>query len=176
LDLELRKSFTFHKKRELFGHQNSIQVIETHLGISPQTFMLTSAEAVPFRLTPNLQHFMTPIGMEGLFTCSIATIADALTNPDSDLHDFLSIFIRDELLAWQNVVRKSATTNTARIRDLVNQNVRLILTRTQTLSCKSEREHGEKTEPLFQTVLDLISQATNPLKLAQMDISYLPQL
>jgi transformation/transcription domain-associated protein len=120
---------------------------------------------------------MTPIGMEGLFVCSIATIADSLSSPDNDLHDFLSLFVRDELMAWQNVVRKSANTNTARIRDLVNQNVRLILTRAQTLSCKAERDHAtEKLEPLFQTVLDLVSQATNPLKLAQMDISYLPQL
>jgi transformation/transcription domain-associated protein len=115
--------------------------------------------------------------MEGLYTCAIATIADALSNPDNDLHDFLAVFVRDELMTWQNNIRKPVNANNSRIRDLVNQNVRLILSRAQTLSCKVERDHGaDKVEPLYQTVLDLISQATNPLKLAQMDISYLPML
>jgi transformation/transcription domain-associated protein len=145
--------------------------------ISPQTFLLTNSEAIPFRLTPNLQQFITPIGLEGSFTCCVSAIADALTSPDRDLHDFLEVFIRDELMTWQSVIRKPMSGNNSRIRELVNQNVRMILNRAQVLSCKTEREQtGDKVEPMYQTILDLISQATNPLKLAQMDINYLPQL
>jgi transformation/transcription domain-associated protein len=36
-------------------------------------------EAVPFRFTPNIQHFITPVGIEGVFTSSILSIARALT-------------------------------------------------------------------------------------------------
>jgi transformation/transcription domain-associated protein len=94
-----------------------------------------------------------------------------------DLKDILSVFIRDELMSWQNIIRKPTVGSSARLRELVNANVRLCVHRAQVLSCKSERENSsEKPEPLFQSVIDLISQATNPLKLAQMDISFLAQL
>lgn len=90
----------------------------------------------------------------------------------------MSIFIRDELLAWQNVVRKPVVNSTARLRELVGQNLRLVVNRAEVLSCKSERDHSMevRTEPLNQMILDLISQATNPLKLAQMDVAYMSQL
>ena len=89
----------------------------------------------------------------------------------------MSIFIRDELVAWQNVVRKPVVGNTARLRELVGQNQRLVVNRAEVLSCKSERESQElRSEPLNQMILDLISQATNPLKLAQMEVAYMSQL
>ena len=121
---------------------------------------------------------MTPVGMEGLFVCGLATIAEALSNPDTDLFDFLAIYIRDELMTWQSVVRKPLGTKTSRLRDLVQQNVKLCLHRSHSLACtkKPDDQDREKIEPHFQNILDLISQATNPLKLAQMDISYLAQL
>ncbi len=90
----------------------------------------------------------------------------------------MSIFIRDELLAWQNVVRKSVLGNTPRLRELVNQNLRLVVNRAEVLSCKNERTVAleQRSEPLNQMILDLISQATNPLKLAQMEVAYMSQL
>jgi transformation/transcription domain-associated protein len=151
-------------------------VFSANLVISQQSFLFTGNEAVPFRLTPNLQTFMNPIALEGLFVSSIATIAEALSNPDTDLYDFLAVFIRDELMTWQSVIRKPLGSNITRLRELVNQNVRLCLHRSQKLACRMERDSGEKSEPVFQSVLDLISQATNPLKLAQMDISFLAPL
>lgn len=110
--------------------------------------------------------------------CSVATIAEALSNPDTDLFDFLAIYVRDELMTWQSVIRKPLGAKTSRLRELVQQNVKLCLHRTRLLACTKEKElqENEKVEPYFQNVLDLIAQATNPLKLAQMDISFLPQL
>ena len=39
-------------------------------------------EATPFRLTPNMQHFLNPIGIEGLLTSGIIAIARSLTEPE----------------------------------------------------------------------------------------------
>lgn len=39
-------------------------------------------EATPFRLTPNMQHFLNPIGIEGLLTSGIMAIARSLTEPE----------------------------------------------------------------------------------------------
>ena len=91
------------------------------------------------------------------------------------MNAFLSLFIRDELTAFQNTVRKPPLV-TSRLRELVSQNTRLIINRAQTLGCKNERDNlTDRSEPLNQTVLDLISQATNPLKLAQMEALFMPQ-
>ncbi|KAI8052220.1 kinase-like domain-containing protein [Syncephalis plumigaleata] len=47
-------------------------------------------EAVPFRLTPNLQHFMTPNGLEGIFAVSLLCIADAFIESKTEVEDLLS--------------------------------------------------------------------------------------
>ncbi|KAJ3326459.1 hypothetical protein HDU76_012906 [Blyttiomyces sp. JEL0837] len=144
--------------------------------LSNTNFLFSSTESVPFRLTPNLQHFMTPIGIEGVFTSSVIAIARSLVEPEYELDDFLSIFVRDELITWQNVSRKPALQE-QQLRDLVNQNSDLVIKRSQALSCKAEREKGVETgHPVNQTILDLISQAGNPLKLAQMDPTFLAML
>lgn len=46
---------------------------------------IMSSDAVPFRYTPNLQHFVNPIGMEALFCPGIVAIARALTKPEVGL-------------------------------------------------------------------------------------------
>ncbi|KAJ3319442.1 hypothetical protein HDV06_006328 [Boothiomyces sp. JEL0866] len=157
---------------------------EFYSTISSQTFLFSCNEAIPFRLTPNIQKFISPIGLEGLFSNSLVTIANALNEPDvslpfttNDLRDYLSLFVRDELLAWHASNRKPQFANVQRLRELVNQNVEQCLKRVQLLSCKVARSQAfDSTAPVNQSVLDLISNATNPLKLAQMDILFLPQL
>ena len=44
--------------------------------------VLEVTEAVPFRLTPNLQHFITPVGLEGIFSASLMAIARSLADPE----------------------------------------------------------------------------------------------
>jgi transformation/transcription domain-associated protein len=44
--------------------------------------VIHNAEAVPFRFTPNMQHFVTPIGIEGLMTSGMMAIARGLTEPE----------------------------------------------------------------------------------------------
>lgn len=44
--------------------------------------ILASNEAVPFRFTPNMQHFVGPICIEGILTSSIMAIGRCLTEPE----------------------------------------------------------------------------------------------
>lgn len=41
-----------------------------------------SSDPVPFRLTPNMQHFIGPIFTEGILATGIMSIARSLTQPD----------------------------------------------------------------------------------------------
>ncbi|KAJ3029169.1 UNVERIFIED_CONTAM: hypothetical protein HDU68_012852 [Siphonaria sp. JEL0065] len=144
--------------------------------ISNTNFLISNVESVPFRLTPNIQHFITPMGMEGVFTSSLMSIARGLTEPDTEIEDYLSIFVRDELITFLNANRKPMFQDN-QLREFVNQNVDLLVKRTFALACKVEREKGvESGQPANQTILDLVSQAGNPLKMAQMDPVWLAML
>lgn len=150
-------------------------------------------EAVPFRLTPNLQHFMGDIGMEGLLISSIFAIAKCLTERRFEMEDYLALFIRDELAGWigksdgEDIISKTL------------QNVDNIYKRVLLLACTQERSKlgvdsltenpsftfsnndDDKSStitstlsPLHQSILDLISCAVNPQKLCQMDSHWHP--
>lgn len=64
---------------------------------APGQPIINSNETVPFRLTPNMQHFITPVGVEGVVSASATAIARSLTMPEFDLGGALSLFIRDEV-------------------------------------------------------------------------------
>ncbi|KAJ3224028.1 hypothetical protein HK099_000354 [Clydaea vesicula] len=143
--------------------------------LSNSTMMFTNQEAVPFRFTPNIHHFIGPIGVEGVFTSSLMAISKALT--ECDMENYLSIFIRDELNACQSISKKPLFQE-SQIKDLVSANVDILTRKAQALACTAEREKFDKecNIPANQTILDLISQAVNPLKLSQMDLAYMPSL
>ncbi|KAI8907173.1 hypothetical protein EDD86DRAFT_232632 [Gorgonomyces haynaldii] len=166
----------YPQKFHISAETGNIWASELNPIISNATFLFTSNEAVPFRLTPNIQHFMTPVGIEGLFTACLMSIGRSLTEPVNEMHDYLAVFVRDELLTWQQMGRRQPVQD-GQLRDHVHQNVDLLLKRAQALSCKVEREQGaDRLQPVNQTILDLVSHAVNPLKLAQMDVAFLPQL
>ncbi|KAG2237337.1 hypothetical protein INT48_009070 [Thamnidium elegans] len=134
-----------------------------------------NGEAIPFRFTPNIQEFMTPIGIEGLFTSSLMATARCLTEPEFELDQYLCLFVRDELATWHLANHRSVTD--AQFRERINTNVIQVQTKAQFLSCKSDREKTLNTgKPLNQNVIDLISQASNPQKMAQMECTWMPWL
>lgn len=59
--------------------------------------MIQSSESCPFRLTPNMQHFITRVGIEGVMTAAVTAISKSLTSPGFDLAETLSSFVRDEV-------------------------------------------------------------------------------
>ena len=149
---------------------------------------LGSAEQVPFRLTPNMQSFMTASGLEGIFATSLMSIARSLTEPEYDLENFLHLFIRDLLITWNPVPPRYSE---QQIKDIVIHNVDLMIQRADRIACKVDskvrvvfilffryltRQQSSSPLPVHQTILDLIAQATNPTKLANMDILWMPFL
>lgn len=167
------------------------------------TPILGNGESVPFRFTPNIQNFITPIGIEGVFTSSLMAVARCLTEPEFELDQYLSIFIRDELVTWHTMNHRPITDT--QLRERITTNVFQILKRTQFLSCRTERDkvnvvsmhniacsicdwlyanylvtvflqavHANK--PANQSIIDLISQASNPQKMAQMECTWMPWL
>ena len=73
------------------------------------------SDSVPFRLTPNIQEFMTPVGVEGVFLSALVSTAKCLLRPENELADYLSLFVRDEFLIWKRMGYSG--TNGQRIKD-----------------------------------------------------------
>ena len=152
-----------------------------------QSGQFTLTEAVPFRLTPNVQTFLTDFGIEGPLTTFIAALGQALSGKKQDLSDYLTLFVRDEIFAWANTSQGAAVIPSLPSDDIISmqseiaskifQNVEIIMKRVQTLGCSKEFEKAsESLQPLDQTILDLISCAANPQKLAHMDAHWHPWL
>jgi transformation/transcription domain-associated protein len=150
---------------KLFISRKTGQVWGTEIlpGMAPNNPVFHNGEAVPFRLTPALQYFMGTIGIEGIFSCATMAIARCLTEPEFELDQHLSIFVRDELITWFTQQHRPVTHET-HLREKVSSNVDLIVRRASSLS-----QAAQGNLPANQTIIDLISQAVNPRNLVQMD-------
>lgn len=58
--------------------------------------MYASNDVVPFRLTPNMQHFLGPIFTEGILVSGIMAIGKALTEPEVKEWIVLTLYHFDE--------------------------------------------------------------------------------
>ncbi|QSL64955.1 hypothetical protein MERGE_002259 [Pneumocystis wakefieldiae] len=116
--------------------------------MAPNNPVFHNGEAVPFRFTPNIQTFITPIGIE---------------EPEFGLDQYLSIFVRDELITWFTQQHRPLIQDN-QLREKVAGNVDLVVRRVASLS-----QVAQGNLPANQTIIDLVSQAVNPRALAQMD-------
>ncbi|XP_042509195.1 transformation/transcription domain-associated protein-like [Macadamia integrifolia] len=64
--------------------------------------MIEFNEAVPFRLTRNMQAFFSHFGVEGLIVSAMCAASQAVVSPKQIQHIWhhLAMFFRDELLSW----------------------------------------------------------------------------
>lgn len=127
-------------------------------------------EQVPFRLTPNIQTMMGPLATEGIFACAIMAIARCLTEPRHELEQQLSIFVRDEMIFWATAQHRGGLPE-SQLRDMVRNNSDFIVNRAVSLASPPEGNL-----PANQSVIDLISRASNPQNLAQCDALWMPYL
>lgn len=127
-------------------------------------------EPVPFRLTPNLQAIMGPLATEGIYSCAIMAIARCLTEPEHDLEQQLSIFVRDEMIFWFTQQHRSGLQEN-QLRETVQMNSDIVVKKAVSLA-----RPPEGNLPAHQTVIDLVSRAVNPLNLAQCDALWMPYL
>lgn len=159
-------------------------------GLINQDCQLSNPESVPFRLTPNLQHYLTSIGIEGVLVSSIVSLGRCLTEPQYDLENQLNLFVREDVSSWYTNQRRQSPSD-GEVRNSIQQNVDGIVARATVLGCKYERDqfnlnqgqgqgasggstNNQKVIPACQSVLDLIAKATNPIELAKMDPQWAP--
>ncbi|EEB87944.1 hypothetical protein MPER_14489, partial [Moniliophthora perniciosa FA553] len=120
--------------------------------------------------TPALQHFIGPIFMEGILTSALMAIGRSLTEPEQ-----LCLFARDEVIAWLAQRNMPLVIDLA-FRQHVTNMIEGIVGRAETVACKVEREqslqNAPTTTPVMQTVIALISSATNPIQLTKMGDMY----
>ncbi|CAK7272887.1 transcription-associated protein 1 [Sporothrix epigloea] len=128
-------------------------------------------EPVPFRLTPNLQALMGPLAVEGIFSCSIMAIARSLADPEQELAYALTLFVRDEIVFWFTSNRHAQQMTEDKLRRAVQANVEAVTKRAVSLA-----QPPVGNLPAFQTVIDLVARATNPVNLAMSDILWMPFL
>ena len=126
--------------------------------------VFNNPEPVPFRLTPNLQTLMGPLATEGIYGCAIMAIARCLTEPEFELEQQLSLFVRDEMIFWFTSSHKTAHMEEGQLRASVQTNSDIIVKRTLSLA-----QAPLGSLPANQTVIDLIAKAVNPMYLAQCD-------
>ena len=138
--------------------------------IGPGKPIFHNPEPVPFRLTPNLATLMGPLATEGIFSCAIMAIARCLTEPEFELEQQLSIFVRDEMIFWFTQQHRSALQEN-QLRETVQLNSDIIVRKATSLA-----EPPTGNLPANQTVIDLISRAVNPMQLAQSDALWMPYL
>ena len=159
---------------------------------SPQAPHFKSPDPTPFRLSPNIQHFIGAIGIEGIVTSSFMALGTALTMSEHGLEDYLGIFVRDELQFWFSGIQQNHTASNGASKysepnvDLVRQNVLEIVKRARLMSCKYGLEmvrnsimltsKQTSSTPANQAVLDLINYASHPSKLALQDPTWMPWL
>jgi transformation/transcription domain-associated protein len=128
-------------------------------------------EPVPFRLTPNLQTLMGPLATEGIYSCAIMAIARCLTEPEFELEQQLSLFVRDEMIHWFTSQHRGTQLVEGALRETVQNNSELIVKRTMSLA-----QAPPQPLPANQTVIDLIAKAVNPMSLCQTDALFMPYL
>jgi transformation/transcription domain-associated protein len=138
--------------------------------MSSQRPIFNNPEPVPFRLTPNLQTLMGPVAMEGVFSCALMAISRCLTEPEGELEQQLSIFVRDEMIFWFTQQHRAMLVE-SQLREAVYVTSDVVVKRAVSLA-----KPPEGPLPANQTVIDLIARAVNPLNLAQCDALWMGYL
>ncbi|EGF99177.1 uncharacterized protein MELLADRAFT_112932 [Melampsora larici-populina 98AG31] len=95
-----------------------------------------------------------------------------------ELEHRLSIFVRDEIVAWNTMRQIKLAPDDPRLMITVKQNLQSVIKRAHVLSCEMERMtiDPHNPQPVCQNVTELINTATNLPKLYSMHPSWMPWL
>ncbi|KAJ2497905.1 transcription-associated protein 1 [Coemansia sp. RSA 1972] len=138
--------------------------------------LIHSKEAVPFRLTPNIQTFVTELGLEGIVPFAIYKVIQRFTDVEHLLRDFLDLYVRDELIHVP-AVKSLAAANPQALAEMCERNVKLIEARaSQMVETLPPKEVQDKELSPMQPLFRLMTQAVAPSNLAKMDFIWAPWL
>lgn len=88
------------------GLRNTLELV-TCCSNSPAVTLSGELDAnrpVPFRLTPNIAEFVTPVGVNGVMTSAMVAGARCLVEPQFSIKSVLRAILRDEMIAWHKKV------------------------------------------------------------------------
>jgi transformation/transcription domain-associated protein len=163
--------FMFNVKN---GHVLSL---EFRLSYSNQGF-IDEKRPVPFRLTRNIESFIGPFLMKGIFIPAMASGATAICSNEADLEQTLQLLFRDDIVSWY--LSKSSGSQRPmhelerQLSDRVKKNIYLVQNRLR--ECSVIEFKGNKKDALIidDGVRKLISSATSIDNIAQMSSTYAP--
>uniref|UniRef100_UPI00359021B0 transformation/transcription domain-associated protein-like n=1 Tax=Myxine glutinosa TaxID=7769 RepID=UPI00359021B0 len=81
--------------------------------IDDATGDLDTIRPVPFRITPNISEFLTPIGVSGPLTASMIAVARCFAQNSFKVDGILKAVLRDEIVWWQNKTTEDGATGVA---------------------------------------------------------------
>jgi len=150
--------------------------------------LVKTAEAVPFRLTRNLQMFFNQVHIDGSFNGTMTGTALCLNHHKDQLRHQLGLFIHDNLIDWHvqhNPNHDPSSTAPAdkkadmelrrKVLGIVDSNVDSILTHiTSLVPSVTELEKTKFTLPLNKKISELIDSAQSVDGISMMDPSWMP--
>ncbi|KAJ2540621.1 transcription-associated protein 1 [Coemansia sp. RSA 1933] len=138
--------------------------------------LIHSTEPVPFRLTPNIQEFITELGLEGIVPFAVHKVVQRIAGKEYLLRDFLDLFVRDELMHMPNV-KVLASANPQALAEMCERNVQLLVHRAkQMVETLPAKDVQDKELSPMQPLMLLLMQAVAPSNLAKMDFTWMPWL
>lgn len=147
---------------------------------------------MPFRLTRNLQNFITRPGVQGPFSIVMAATAEALMSEEDILSNQLCLFFRDDLLSWHTSKTRlpSSAASAAgsgdsassqqqqaqrriesQVQQRVEANVSLVMERIRGISLKKESDSQRG-----KSVRELLEITTSPERQREMYPTWYPWL
>ncbi|KAI0284236.1 FAT domain-containing protein [Russula aff. rugulosa BPL654] len=144
------------------------------VNVPNQLPVFASHDVVPFRFTPNLQHFIGECFTEGILVSAMMAMGHALSEPQSDVGDQLCLFARDEMITWLQARSKMWTVDLP-FRQNVQVNIDTIMKRIETMGCKIEHDQvSPSLQSVMGTIINLVGCAADPINLMKMTEIYSP--
>jgi len=141
---------------------------------------------VPFRLTRNIETFIGPHLLSGVFIPAMTSAASAILANQSDLDPALSLLFRDDIISWyvsKSAQREGSIRSTQdlerQLADRVTRNVSLVkgrLRKCAPVDSDSKDDNQDPNLPTDEGARQLVAIATSSENIAQMSVSYCPWL
>lgn len=171
------QSLIVHSLRLAKSSPHNLKIVMSNGNIMPwelapvydASATLVQPDRVPFRLTPNLVNFVTPVGITGLFSSAMLASAQAIADPEMHVDHLLGGIFKDELVSWSAGAPGTLKTDVKNgwLVQAVDRNVAVVKTNLEFVSSFSG-SHG--------AVDSLIKSATASSNLCVMPANWQPWL
>jgi transformation/transcription domain-associated protein len=136
---------------------------------------LDANRPVPFRLTPGIQHLVSPIGISGPLHMNMVAIARCLVQVHHGLPSIIQAILRDQFIAWQKKQEETRSNSLVSTADVDNETVISLVTEAVTSICTRLHNLAEFEDGSSQ-VSTLISEAASVRNISRMDPAWNPWL